>query len=185
MVKTAFENLKWLSRNEALKLAEIYKKKVLHCAIRDFQNAVTFFVWRDRNEILPHFRKLLILGISISTFKRFDKKKTKTSLWSETWFSENFPENDVIMRHKWHHISKYLSSIERGYQYNLFDIPIKYLRQFVTALGQILLIFFYLYTGHMTSSEHYGKPSDVITLRILYLFIYFIYFFLHWPKILT
>ena len=57
-------------------------------------------------------------------------------------------------------MSKLLLPIERGDQYDSFDMPIISLRQLVTALGQIFS--FLLYTSHMTSPEHSGDPCDLI-----------------------
>ena len=56
--------------------------------------------------------------------------------------------------------SKFPSLIERGDQYNSFDMPINSLQQLLMALGQIFS--FFQYTSHMTLPEHSGDPCDFI-----------------------
>ena len=70
-------------------------------------------------------------------------------------------QNAVIIALKWRHISKFLRSIERCDKYHSFGMPIKFLRELVTALGKIFS-FSPLYTGHLTSSEHSCDPINVI-----------------------
>ena len=60
-------------------------------------------------------------------------------------------------------MSKLLLPIERGGQYDSFDMPIISLRQLVMALGQIFS--FFLYTGNMTSQQHSGDLCDAISVK--------------------
>ena len=128
------------------------------CDIRDFQNGATFFIWWDSTKKLAHFRKLLISAIPMSNLKKtFDNNWLHSG--QKTDFFLEISVNYIKMT-PWRHTPKFLSLIERGDQYNSFDMLISSLRQLVTALGQIFS--FFLYTGHMTSSKRSGEPWDVI-----------------------
>ena len=74
--------------------------------------------------LLTHFRKLLISAISMSHIK---KKfwQNMTSRWlKKNELSREISGNYVIMAFKWRRISKFLQPIERGDQYDSFDMPI-------------------------------------------------------------
>ena len=142
--------------------------------IHDFQNAVTFLFEEIENKF-GTLAKALVKAISVSNLKTFWQKVT--SQWSKNEFFRKFPEMTSQWRHKWRHISIFLSLIERGDQYDSFDVLISSLRQLVRALGQIFSFFSYI-------RIIWRHQSNLVTPVTSFL-VREIFFFLEWPRILT
>ena len=125
-----------------------------------------FFVWSDKKKIwhISESSRSELFPCQIS--KSFDKY----DVVKKCFFSKKI--GNVMVAKKWRHISIFLSSIERGDQYDSFDVPINWcLRQLVTTLGQLFI--FSLCTGHMTSLECLVTQVTYFFFKIFFFFFFF------------
>ena len=118
---------------------------------QNFQNSVLFFLFEEIEKTVATLPKAFDLSYLHVKFQKVLTKNDVTVVKRHIFLK--ISENHFIMAPKWRYVSKFLCSIEKGDQCNSFDMPIKSLRQLITALSQMLS--FFLYIGHMTSPEHF------------------------------